>query len=356
MSDFFKKPIVKTLMLKGQAGQSIKGIKKTSTNGFVDTYTITLTDGTTSTFTVTNGKEISSILKTGTSGLVDIYTINFNDGTKSTFTVTNGDSDYKPAVDALGKRIDNLILSSGNESSAEVIDARTGYDGKTYDTLGTAIREQANNLNNDIGDLDDAVFNVIQELKDYTSNANILHEQFVTLYEGPHNRLMIGLQQGKNFSDCYVISVNENDRFQIKGHDYNGENLLATPLIVMSSVSFGDNSMDGSLVTSENGNYSYWGNGNGIYEFVIPHGVKTLFVNKYVNEPEFFLKKYVDVKKSKIPTKISELVDDTLIPNEIERIKEKINVINDNLGELKGDFDSLGLSVDKDGYIVQEVN
>ena len=39
-----------------------------------------------------------------------------------------GDSDYKPAVDALGKRIDNLILSSGTESSAEVVDARTGYD------------------------------------------------------------------------------------------------------------------------------------------------------------------------------------------------------------------------------------
>ena len=90
MSEFFRKPIVKTLMLKGQEGQSIKGITKTSTDGLVDTYTITLTDGATSTFTVTNGKEISSIDKTGTSGLVDTYTITFNDGTTSTFTVTNG--------------------------------------------------------------------------------------------------------------------------------------------------------------------------------------------------------------------------------------------------------------------------
>lgn len=55
MSEYFRKPIVKTLMLKGQAGQSIKGIKKTSTSGLVDTYTITYNDGTTSTFTVTNG-------------------------------------------------------------------------------------------------------------------------------------------------------------------------------------------------------------------------------------------------------------------------------------------------------------
>ena len=92
MSEYFIKPIVKTLMLKGQEGQSIKDIKKTGTSGRKDTYTITLTDGTTSTFTVTNGKEISSISKTGTSGLVDTYTIRFNDGTTSTFTVTNGES------------------------------------------------------------------------------------------------------------------------------------------------------------------------------------------------------------------------------------------------------------------------
>ena len=75
MSEFFRKPIVKTLMLKGEKGET-------------------------------------------------------------------GDSDYKPAVDALGKRIDNLILSSGTESIAEVVDARTGYDGTGYPTLGTAIRSQ----------------------------------------------------------------------------------------------------------------------------------------------------------------------------------------------------------------------
>ena len=55
MSEYFRKPIVKTLMLKGENGTSIKGITKTGTSGLKDTYTITLTDGTTSTFTVTNG-------------------------------------------------------------------------------------------------------------------------------------------------------------------------------------------------------------------------------------------------------------------------------------------------------------
>lgn len=89
MSRYYR---VKTLMLKGQEGQSIKGVKKTNTSGLVDTYTITLTDGTKSTFTVTNGKGIESIAKTSTSGLTDTYTITYTDSTTSTFTVKNGES------------------------------------------------------------------------------------------------------------------------------------------------------------------------------------------------------------------------------------------------------------------------
>ena len=48
--------IFKTIMLKGEAGSSIASIEKTSTVGLVDTYTITLTDGTIGgTFEVKNG-------------------------------------------------------------------------------------------------------------------------------------------------------------------------------------------------------------------------------------------------------------------------------------------------------------
>jgi S1-C subfamily serine protease len=81
---------------------SIASITKTSSDGLVDTYTILYTDGTTDTFTVTNGKDgesfngrpvsIASIAKSTTSadGLVDSYTILYTDGTTDTFTVTNG--------------------------------------------------------------------------------------------------------------------------------------------------------------------------------------------------------------------------------------------------------------------------
>lgn len=75
-------------MAQGRGG--IQTIEKTSTSGLVDTYTITFSNQTTTTFTVTNGKSITGIAKTGTSGLIDTYTITYNTGESTTFTVTNG--------------------------------------------------------------------------------------------------------------------------------------------------------------------------------------------------------------------------------------------------------------------------
>ena len=51
---------IQILMLKGQKGDkgsSIDRIEKTATSGLVDTYTVYLSDGTTTTFQVTNGKD-----------------------------------------------------------------------------------------------------------------------------------------------------------------------------------------------------------------------------------------------------------------------------------------------------------
>lgn len=82
----------------GPTGNGIVTISKTSTSGLEDTYTITYSDGTTTTFPVVNGKGISSITKTGTSGLVDTYTITYNSGSPTTFQVVNGKTAYQSAV------------------------------------------------------------------------------------------------------------------------------------------------------------------------------------------------------------------------------------------------------------------
>lgn len=81
----------KTVMLKGEAGNSISRIEKTSSSLNVDTYTITLSDGSTFNFDVTNGSSIESIEKTGTSGYVDTYTVTLTNGDTSTFEVKNGE-------------------------------------------------------------------------------------------------------------------------------------------------------------------------------------------------------------------------------------------------------------------------
>lgn len=81
---------VKVMLLKGDDGSDIESIEKTGTDGLVDTYTVTLTDGTKTTFQVTNGNAVVSIQKTGTVDLIDTYTITYSNGTTSTFTVTNG--------------------------------------------------------------------------------------------------------------------------------------------------------------------------------------------------------------------------------------------------------------------------
>lgn len=48
---------VKVMLLKGEAGASIKSIDKTASDGLIDTYTVKMTDGTESSFYVTNGRD-----------------------------------------------------------------------------------------------------------------------------------------------------------------------------------------------------------------------------------------------------------------------------------------------------------
>lgn len=165
----------------GTDGIGIKSISKTSTSGLVDTYTITLTDNTKTTFSVTNGKDgadgsgsvseeqistaveeyltenppsgvtdtdienavntymdanansfkgkdgvgISKIEKTSTEGLVDTYTITFTDNTTTTFAVTNGEDGGVGTGGTVSKEdIANAVDSymTENPVSAEVSD------------------------------------------------------------------------------------------------------------------------------------------------------------------------------------------------------------------------------------------
>ena len=116
---------VKVTMLKGEKGSNIATITKTETSGLTDTYTITLTDGSTTTFEVTNGSSIDHIEKTSTVGAVDTYTIYLTDGTVGgTFTVNNAIATVEQNFSTtstnslMNKTLTNIIAGVENGATA----------------------------------------------------------------------------------------------------------------------------------------------------------------------------------------------------------------------------------------------
>lgn len=90
---------VKVMMLKGEAGASIKSIDKTSTDGLIDTYTVKLTDGTEQMFFVTNGRDGEKGEKGDTGSTISVPVSGlFNMGVDSdgNLWVYHSDSDEAP--------------------------------------------------------------------------------------------------------------------------------------------------------------------------------------------------------------------------------------------------------------------
>ena len=153
----------KIVMLKGEQGKdgtTIKSVEKTASSGFVDTYTITLTDGSKFSYNITNGKDgttIKSVEKTASSGLTDTYTITLTDGSTSTFEVTNGkDGELTNLDDTLSTTSTNPIQ---NKAVANAInDLKTNVDATLSNTSTNPIQNQAvataiNTLNTNVNSL-----------------------------------------------------------------------------------------------------------------------------------------------------------------------------------------------------------
>lgn len=79
-----------TTILDGHGGIKSITYEDPVSPSLTGTMTITLADNSSFDLDITNGKGITNIAKESTSGLVDTYRITYNDGTTSTFTVTNG--------------------------------------------------------------------------------------------------------------------------------------------------------------------------------------------------------------------------------------------------------------------------
>jgi hypothetical protein len=147
---------VKVVLVKGESGNdgsSIESIEKTGTSGVVDTYTITLTDGSKTTFEVRNGSNISNIEKTGTSGLVDTYTVTLTDGSTTTFQVTNGRNGEDATTQSLA------YVNEGNTAGKNFVRGDLlVLDGLLYQTItaissGTTLEEGTNIARTKVSDL-----------------------------------------------------------------------------------------------------------------------------------------------------------------------------------------------------------
>lgn len=134
--------------VNGEDGVSVESIAKTSTSGLTDTYTITLSNGKTTEFTVTNGANgvdgkdgkngadgksgkdgengkdgvgIVGISKTSTEGLVDTYTIAMSDGSTQKFTVTNGKDGENGSSGSGGGSYDDTELREEIQALKDIV-------------------------------------------------------------------------------------------------------------------------------------------------------------------------------------------------------------------------------------------
>ena len=163
----------------GEDGVGIASIEKTATAGLVDTYTVTLTNGQTAEFTVTNGvngepgvsptlavssitgghrititdkhgtqtvdvmdgengdpgRGIVSVTKIDTSGLVDTYQITYTSGEPTTFTVTNG-APGTPGADGVSPAVSISTITGGHSVTITDKDHPTGQSFDVPDGTG----------------------------------------------------------------------------------------------------------------------------------------------------------------------------------------------------------------------------
>lgn len=147
---------VKVMLVKGADGKGIESIEKTGTSGLIDTYTITYTDGTKTTYNVENGNGIDHISKTGSTGNVDTYTIYYTDGTTTTFDVYSGTT-----ADAIGyDNTDSGMTATNVQDAIDELNSKDAGD-IFYDNTSSGIT--ATNVQNAIDEVNSKIKDFIVE-------------------------------------------------------------------------------------------------------------------------------------------------------------------------------------------------
>lgn len=155
---------------QGEDGVGIQSIAKTGSSGLVDTYTITLTDGSTTSFTVTNGTD-------GQDGFSPTITVtNITGGHRLTITDKNGTR----TVDVM----DGAQGDPGFSPTVTVVDITGGHRVTITDSTGSH--------SFDVMDGTDAHITVDSALSDTSENPvqnKVIKEEVDGLIDEYHSRL-----------------------------------------------------------------------------------------------------------------------------------------------------------------------
>lgn len=186
------------------------------------------------------------------------------------------------------QRIDNLAkLKEGSTTGdAELQDIRVGADGKTYENAGQAVREQVGELKEDLGEIDNAVFDTTTATEELV-NTNPIVEDGKTLYTSTY----IAIQEQSNSSIATLTNV------------VVGETLYISSTVANTTTSWGFTFTDDRNKTI----YHYYDESlSGLadktnIEVTVPEGATKLYVSRLSSKgkPEVFRKKAVKRKTPK---------------------------------------------------------
>ena len=251
----------------GATGNGISTIAKTSTSGLVDTYTITYTNGNTTTFTVTNGNGIASITKTGTSGSVDTYTITYTNGTTTTFEVTNGqDGEVQQRDFDYYKTISN-VLPKVEDEDTEITLNNTGNAPLSIGLKGNTYQDSTNGYN--LLNPNVAINNCTVNNDEITITANTTDTYIKGQYVYSDANKFLTLDSGS----YYLKTTNSNVRVTLYGNNGNIDTDGTQPKTMSSETNFGGiriRSVDGTslqnvsfkiMLSTQNVDYEPYTNG-----------------------------------------------------------------------------------------------